>query len=209
MARIGFCQKGFQGLFTRSDCFLPHLSGTGDSNGAFTLPLQPDGAFNLYWNYHTLRWNYNITLTPVVGVPVIYSGNKTAGITGVASEKDLVCSSPIFDAPALTDFIDTTIEVVSYDHTSDLFTINPILKIGALSGIGSETSFYPNLGSASVACTVLGNAVQLYFDTTQNSSATGTLTVDVDTYWEYDNGSGAVFDASSGAQLISPAPQGL
>lgn len=107
-----------------------------------------------------------------------------------------------------------SITLCDYDNSAKTFNFVPVISWSPSVTLRNQTvgMIIPTLAGTA---TIFGNSVPMYFDAAGGSTCTASLSVSVNSYWPYDNGltalptDGPIYDASTGAQLITPTPLGL
>lgn len=164
-------------------------------------------AVMLCWRANAIALNYDLTYTPTDGGdPISYSGSNFLSLTtGQTTETDLIFGNiggPAWEGADDNSIAQFSMVNIGFDGTLifPLFTITigtgPTLSLAGdptdVTSIELTSSSIPSLGGLP---TYAGDA----------DGWSGTVSLEVNGYWSYDG----IWDTTTGAQLISPIPEGL
>ncbi len=203
MSRIAFRQCGWG---DRSNVlnYMPFpLSLVGFNVGTPSF----DEAFALMWKIRTYSYNYAFDVTPAGGggpISFVDSGT-TFQVGSTGDERDLICGA----GPG----VQVPVPAGTFSFGLGRFGSTAVLSGGALfaTGLSLDSSVGP---VTAMTFTFLGISYPVYANA-GIASATGFFIIDVDGYWEYDDGIGGpwphgpIWDAGTGAQVLFPLPSGM
>lgn len=211
MSRIAFAQTGF---LTSGQASLNHpMNGwfwpdPPQAVGTPILHITPQEAFDLFWRIKKLRVFGEYNSDPPFGPDTPFNFTTSIGFatSGVAYSSEQQLLVPRFVTGPGTGWDDAA-SGASFELTiSNLWPrladsmVGIILDMRA-GGAGTTDPFSFGVPSALVA-TFLGYSVPTWFI---SGGTTGTVTAEIAEYWTYDG----IYDATTGAQLITPLPRGL
>lgn len=236
MARIAFCVCGF--LTDGSAASIAPLNGwfwlqeptaAPDILPSMDFPIiysAADGVL-LAWRIQTLTLTWDITFTPDGESPQEFSGTQSgnieSGAVDLSDETDLV--NVVGDTEFLLQNLETgnaTLEIFMFrmclDAEGNLYIATSLTFSTGVIGL----SIYPDPDGEESGISITSSSipsfdgVPLYCSSPPGGSYSGTVSIEATSYWAYDNGlspppstNGPVFDTTTGAQLITPAPGGL
>lgn len=239
MSRIAFCICGFQGPGTSGTPSLSPINGWFWLTDPFFSPnisglpyVSWQDCFALAWNIKEITITWDLTaITPGSAGPVTTTPNGSQVIpifnggvnVPVANEQGLITgfnnayiAFQFFGGGDIQEFfipVGPAIDGTAPDITSGLSWLQ--LTIVFLTSPPGTTGSQLTAGSAAptAAVTVTSSTIPSFagmqFNEGQGSTWTGTISIEATAYWPYDNGTGPIFDATTGAQLIFPVPEGL
>lgn len=235
MSRIGLCITGFQDAsdptqapptLSPLNCWLwlvkVPLPTLPDPN--YPLIFTTDDAVNLSWRAKELTLTYDLTQTdPVSGDSTNFTGSivmemmNTTGDT-ISDEQNIVgnLGQTIFTGTDANGVFEILPGFTGLDSVSnDLYIELQMNLLGlSLSGFGGSTP----TSVAFTSGTIPSMGGSIVYDPVPSDAPTwtGTIGLEITAWWPYDNGlspppstNGPIWDATSGAQLITPVPQGL
>jgi hypothetical protein len=209
MARVGFFLAGFGG--DARDYFpfpIPGDYTVPNPAASYLCPFNE--AFAFVYRYRFLKFDYDVTMDDGFGNLFHTSGSLTTNNIPVQPANEL----HIGEQPYIRQF-STTDDGAGNGATVDVMLNNWLggnsadtqwemyLDVAVQTGAGTMTT-NPISGSATLILSILGHNVQMYGG--GPGGTTGSVSVSVDEWWEYDDGTGPIWDHTDGHELITPVP---
>lgn len=210
MSRIGFyiisfIDNGFPpSVSPLNGWFLNTAATAAIPDFDFPRGISMDEAIMLCWRAKNLTFIYDVTLTPDDGDPVDYNGSyEFFSTSGPTTETDLLTIVQRWQGSDDNSFVQFDMGNVGFDGTLIypffVFSIGvgPILDFdtsGTITSVGFTSVSIPSL-----------SGLPVYTSTDVGITWSGTINLEITEYWTYDG----IWDATTGAQLISPIPEGL
>lgn len=205
---------GFPGTDERSEmdfrcCFPVGIPFNESLGRAPHITLDFDSAYLLFFAVRVVQYEYDITVT-VGGVPTHYTGNGSLGparidaVTPAPTEQYFPMCTLFSCIAGDTDFSVMGFNPITYDPLNQTFS-GTVFFEGALNGLTTSS-----LGTVatSVVADMFGAPLTVYAPA--GTTATGSFTMEILEYWEYELSDGTICrDALTGELKQDTPPAGV